>query len=81
VNEAGVNDSVGSGGSRTQAVQIFQIAAMHLGTESQQMLSSRIRTRQTDNLMARTEEVCDQRRAYKSSRTSDEYAHKNSFIF
>ncbi len=50
--EGGVNDCIHIGRSGAQAIQVFQIAAMHLGAGGDKRLCARIRTRKPEHLMA-----------------------------
>jgi len=54
MNEAGMNHGVRLGCSTAQALQVFQIAPMHLGTGSCKTFGPRLRAGQTKHLVACT---------------------------
>jgi hypothetical protein len=62
--------------SAAQAFQVFNIAAMHLGTSSGKRLGSRIRASNAKHLMARGDQFFDNSRAYESSGAGEEDPHE-----
>ena len=75
MDEGGVDHAVRGGGSAAQAFQVFEIAAMHLGTGGDKRLGAGIRASETEHLMARVDEFLNNGRADKSGGAGDEDTH------
>ena len=79
--EAGVNDAVRKDGPTAQALQVFQVAAVHFGTRGEQRPSALVRAGEAEHLMAGTEQFRDDGGTDEASGSGDEYTHDNFFLF
>ena len=75
VVEGAMDHALRPGRTTTQAVRIFEIAAMHLGACRRQCLCAGIRPRQSEHLMPGAEKLRDDGRADETGGASNEYAH------
>ena len=64
------------GRAATQAFQVFEIAAMHLGPGGEEGLGARIRASEAQHLMAGADEFLNNGGADKTCRSGDENTHR-----
>ena len=77
VDERGVDDAVDSVRTRTQTVEVGDVASLHLRTGSGDLLGGRLRTCQADDLMTCGDEFGRDRRADPAGCTGDENTHED----
>jgi hypothetical protein len=77
VVEGQVDDAIGCRGTGRQAIEVLEIAPMHLCPGRRHCPGRGIRTRQAHDLMAGVDELGNNRGTDKTRRTGDEHAHWN----
>ena len=78
VIERRMDHAIGGGRAAAQAVEIFQIAAMHLSARSEKRLGAGVGTRKSKHLMARRDQFLNDGSADKSGRASNKDTHESS---
>jgi len=73
--EAGVDHAVGSGGTTAQAVQVFQRTPQDLGARGSQRRSLVVRPTETEDFMARRDQILYDSRANPAGGSSDKNTH------
>ncbi|GAA0273883.1 hypothetical protein GCM10009527_082930 [Actinomadura nitritigenes] len=73
--EGQVDDTVGRGGGRGEALQIVEVASVHLGTGGRQRGGGLVRAGQADDLVSRVEKFGNDGGADVPGGSGDEYAH------
>src|SRR5581483_3002217 len=74
----GVGDGVGLLGASAQAVEILDVAAMHLGAGRGERLGRSVGANEAEHPMPGTEQFLDDRGADEAGRSGDENAHDTS---
>jgi hypothetical protein len=73
-----VNDAIGRGRTSTQAIEIVEIASLHLGAGGTYGGGGLIGAGQAEHLVPGIEQLANDGRTDPSGRASNEYAHRQS---
>ena len=73
--ECRVDDAFGRLCGRAQAVQVVHVAAEDLRPGTGERLGAFVRTAEPDHVMASADQFRDDRRAYETCSTRNEYSH------
>ena len=70
-----MDHAIRGGGATPQTVEVFKIAAMHLGAGGDERLGGRVRAGKAEHLMARAEELLNDGGTDETGSASDENTH------
>jgi hypothetical protein len=73
-----VNDAIGRGRTSPQAIEIVEIASVHLGAGGLYGHGALIRAGKAEHLVPRIQQLANDGRTDPSGRTGNEYAHSQS---
>jgi len=79
MDEPGVDDTVGRGGSSAQAFHVFQLASVNGGACLGKRLRGRVRASEAGHLMAGTNQFLDDGRTYEAGCARHKHAHVDPF--
>jgi len=78
--EGSMDHTIRLGRPAAEALQVFQASAMRLRAGGEEGFGSRVRSRQSEDLMASVDELQDEDRTDEAGGAGEEYTHERSLL-